>query len=157
MADGKIGVGATVGIVVGITAVLGLGLYFLLRKKTSNVAPAYVPPPTSNAELEALKTQLAILQQQNANAKQNSLSQQQKDANDAQIQGIAIALGGELATSLLKKWTSKWGSSQTSVYGNTGLATGVPDGYMLDSPTGTVGRYDYLNPWSQTALVKSSY
>jgi hypothetical protein len=153
MADGKIGVGGTIGIVVGVTAVLGLGLYFILRKKTSNVAPAYVPPPTSSAELEALKTQLAILQQQNANAKANSLSQQQKDANEAQIQGIAIALGGKLATSLLEKWTSKWGSNQTSVYGNTGLATGVPDGYMLDNPYGSVGQYDYLNPWSKTVLV----
>jgi hypothetical protein len=155
MADGKIGVGGTIGIVVGITAVLGLGLYFILRKKTSNVAPAYVPPPTTNAELEALKMQLAILKQQNDNAKANSLSQQQKDANDAQIQGIAIALGGKVATSLLDKWISGWGSNQTSVYGNTGLATGVPDGYMLDNPTGTVGRYDYLNPFSQTVLVKS--
>jgi hypothetical protein len=153
MADSKIGVGATVGIVVGITAVLGLGLYFILRKKPSNVAPAYVPPPTNNAELEALKTQLAILQQQNANAKANSLSQQQKDANDAQIKGIALALGGKLATSALDRWISGWGKNQTSVYGNTGLATGVPDGYLLDNPTGTVGRYDYLNPWSQTVLV----
>lgn len=152
MADGKIGVGATVGIVVGITAVLGLGLYFILRKKTSDVAPAYVPPPTSNTELEALKTQLAILQQQNANAKANSLSQQQKDANDAQIKGIAIALGGKVATSLLDKWISGWGSKQTSVYGDTSLATTAPDG-ILDSPTGTIGRYDYLNPWSQTVLV----
>ena len=155
MAEGKIGVGATVGIVVGITAVLGLGLYFILRKKSSNVAPAYVPPPTNNAELEALKTQLAILQQQNANAKANSLSQQQKDANDAQIQGIAIALGGKLATSALDSWISGWGKKQTSVYGNTGLSTGVPDGYMLDNPFGTVGQYDYLNPWSQTVLVKT--
>jgi hypothetical protein len=154
MADGKLGVGATVGIVVGITAVLGLGLYLILRKKSSNVAPAYVPPPTSNAELEALKTQLAILQQQNANAKANSLSQQQKDANDAQIKGIAIALGGKLVGAGLDRWISGWGKSQTSVYGNTDLATGIPDGYMLDNPYGTVGQYDYLNPWSQTALVK---
>ena len=149
MADGKIGVGGTIGIVVGITAVLGLGLYFILRKKTSNVTPAYVPPPTNSAELEALKTQLAILQQQNANAKGAV-----KDANDAQIQGIAIALGGKIATSLLDKWVSGWGRNQTSVYGNTGLATGVPDGYMLDNPYGSVGQYDYLNPWSKTVLVK---
>jgi len=152
MADGKIGVGATIGIVVGITAVLGLGLYFILRPK-SNVKPAYVPPPTSSAELEALKTQLAILQQQNANAKANSLSQQQKDANDAQIQGIAIALGGKLVGSALDKWISGWGKNQTSVYGNTDLATGVPSGYMLDNPYGSVGQYDYLNPWSKTVLV----
>ena len=154
MADGKIGVGATVGIVVGITAVLGLGLYFILRKKSSNVSPAYVPPPTNSAELDALKTQLAILQQQNANAKANSLSQQQKDANDAQIQGIAIALGSKLVGAGIDRWISGWGKKQTSVYGNTNLATGVPDGFMLDSPTGTVGQYDYLNPWSQTVLVK---
>jgi len=151
MADGKLGVGATVGIVVGITAVLGLGLYLILRKKSSNIAPAYVPPPTNNTELEILKAQLALLKQQQAN--NPSLSQQQKDANDAQIKGIAIALGGKLVTSALDRWISGWGKNQTSVYGNTGLATGVPDGYLLDNPTGTVGRYDYLNPWSQTVLV----
>jgi hypothetical protein len=149
MADGKIGVGATVGIVVGITAVLGLGLYLILRKKTSssNVAPVYVPPPTSNAELEALKTQLAILQQQNANAK-GAL----KDQTDAQIKGILIATGGKLVETGLSRLISGLGKNKTSVYGNTDLATGVPDGYMLDNPTGTVGRYDYLNPWSQTYL-----
>jgi hypothetical protein len=152
MADGKIGVGATVGIVVGITAVLGLGLYFILRKKPSNVAPAYVPPPTSNAELEALKTQLAILQQQNANAKANSLSQQQKDANDAQIKGIAIALGGKLATSALESWVSGWGNKQKSTYLDTSLATQAPSN-ILYNPSGTIGQYDYLNPWSQTTYI----
>lgn len=150
MADGKIGVGATVGIVVGITAVLGLGLYFILRKKSSNVAPAYVPPPTNNTELEILKAQLALLKQQQAN--NPSLSQQQKDANDAQIQGIGIALGGKLVGAGIDALLNKWTKPKNSVYGNTGLATGVPDGYMLDSPTGTVGQYDYLNPWSQTYL-----
>jgi len=116
MADGKIGVGATVGIVVGITAVLGLGLYLILRPKASNVTPSYVPPPTNNSELESLKTQLTILQQQNANAKANSLSQQQKDANDAQIQGIAIAIGGKLATSALDSWISGWNKSTNNRY-----------------------------------------
>ena len=107
MADGKIGVGATVGIVVGITAVLGLGLYFILRKKPSSVVqPVYVPPPTNYAELEALKTQLAILQQQNANAKGAF-----KDETDAQIKGIAIALGGKLATTALESWLSGWNKS----------------------------------------------
>lgn len=150
MADGKIGVGATVGIVVGITAVLGLGLYLILRKKSSNVPPVYVPPPTNNAELEALKAQLAILQQQNANAKGAY-----KDETDAQIKGILIATGGKIAGSLVDKWISGWGKNQTSVYGNTGLATGVPSGYMLDNPYGSVGQYDYLNPWSKTVLVKT--
>lgn len=151
MADGKIGVGATVGIVVGITAVLGLGLYFILRKKPSSaVPPVYVPPPTNNAELEALKTQLAILQQQNANAK-GAL----KDETDAQIKGILIATGGKLVETGLSRLISGLGKNKTSVYGNTNLATGVPDGYMLDNPTGTVGRYDYLNPWSQTYLRKA--
>ena len=135
MADGKIGVGATVGIVVGITAVLGLGLYFILRKKPSNVAPAYVPPPTSNAELEALKTQLAILQQQNANAKANSLSQQQKDANDAQIKGIAIALGGKLATSALESWISGWGKGtkvKSGSFDYTNADQGLIDDYVYN-------------------------
>jgi hypothetical protein len=135
MADGKIGVGATVGIVVGITAVLGLGLYFILRKKPSNVAPSYVPPPTSNAELEALKTQLAILQQQNANAKANSLSQQQKDANDAQIKGIAIALGGKLATSALDSWISGWGKGTNVKSGSfdyTNADQGLIDDYVYN-------------------------
>jgi len=135
MADRKIGIGATIGIVVGITAVLGLGLYFILRKKTSNVAPAYVPPPTSNAELEALKTQLAILQQQNANAKANSLSQQQKDANDAQIKGIAIALGGKLATSALESWISGWGKGtkvKSANYDYTNANQGLIDDYVYN-------------------------
>ena len=133
MADGKIGVGATVGIVVGITAVLGLGIYFILRKKSSNVAPAYIPPPTSSAELEALKTQLAILQQQNANTKANSLSQQQKDANDAQIKGIAIALGGKLATSALESWISGWNKGTTVKSGSfdyTNADQGLIDDYV---------------------------
>ena len=150
MADGKIGVGATVGIVVGITAVIGLGLYLILRQKTSSVPPVYVPPPTNNAELEALKAQLAILQQQNANAK-GAL----KDETDAQIKGILIATGGKIAGSLVDKWVSGWGKNQTSVYGNTNLETGVPDGYILDNPRGVVTRYDYLDPWSQTVLVKT--
>jgi len=147
MADGKIGVGATVGIVVGITAVLGLGLYLILRKKTSSVPPVYVPPPTNNAELEALKTQLAILQQQRDNAK-GAL----KDETDAQIKGILIATGGKLVETGLSKLISGLGKNKTSVYGNTDLATGVPDGFLVDNPRGVVGRYDYLDPWSQTYL-----
>jgi hypothetical protein len=114
MADGKIGVGATIGIVVGITAVLGLGLYFILRPKTSNVQPAYVPPPSNNAELVSLKAQLAELQKQQANS--NSLSQQQKDANDAQIKGILIATGGKLLTSGIESWISGWNKSTNNKY-----------------------------------------
>jgi hypothetical protein len=106
MADGKIGVGATIGIVVGITAVLGLGLYFILKPKTSNVQPAYVPPPANNAELVSLKAQLAELQKQQANSK--SLSQEQKDANDAQIKGLLIATGGKLLTAGIDSWISGW-------------------------------------------------
>jgi hypothetical protein len=147
MADGKIGVGATVGIVVGITAVLGLGLYFILRKKPSNVAPVYVPPPTNNAELEALKTQLAILQQQRENAK-GAL----KDETDAQIKGILIATGGKIATSFLDKWISGLGNKQKSTYLDTSLATQAPSG-VLYNPSGTIGQYDYLNPWSQTRYI----
>jgi hypothetical protein len=147
MADGKIGVGATVGIVVGITAVLGLGLYFILRKKTSTssaVPPVYVPPPTNNAELEALKTQLAILQQQRENAK-GAL----KDETDAQIKGILIATGGKIATSFLDKWISGLGNKEKSIYLDSSLATTAPSG-ILYNPSGTIGKYDYLNPWSQT-------
>jgi len=147
MADGKISVGATVGIVVGITAVLGLGLYFILRKKPSNVAPVYVPPPTNNAELEALKTQLAILQQQRENAK-GAL----KDETDAQIKGILIATGGKIATSFLDKWISGLGNKQKSSYLDTSLATQAPSG-VLYNPSGTIGQYDYLNPWSQTRYI----
>lgn len=148
MADGKIGVGATVGIVVGITAVLGLGLYFILRKKTTSaVPPVYVPPPTNNAELEALKTQLAILQQQRENAK-GAL----KDETDAQIKGILIATGGKIATSFLDKWISGIGNKQKSTYLDTSLATQAPSD-ILYNPSGTIGRYDYLNPWSQTRYI----
>jgi hypothetical protein len=149
MADGKIGVGATVGIVVGITAAVGLGLYLILRKKpSSSVVPAvYVPPPTNNAELEALKTQLAILQQQNANAK-GAL----KDETDAQIRGILIATGGKIATSFLDKWISGLGNKQKSTYLDTSLATEAPSD-ILYNPSGTISQYDYLNPWSQTRYV----
>jgi len=154
MADGKIGVGATVGIVVGITAVLGLGLYLILRPKSTQAV--YTPPPTNDKEVELLKAQLAVLKQQQAN--NPSLSQQQRDANDAQIQSIGIALGGKLVgagiDALINKWTAP---KQTNTYLNTSLATGVPDGYILDNPTGVVSRYDYLNPWSQTTLVKDPY
>lgn len=154
MADGKIGVGATVGIVVGITAVLGLGLYLILRPKSTQAV--YTHPPTTDKEVELLKAQLAVLKQQQSN--NPSLSQQQRDANDAQIQSIGIALGGKLVgagiDALINKWTAP---KQTNTYLNTSLATGVPSGYILDNPTGTVGRYDYLNPWSQTTLVKSPY
>jgi hypothetical protein len=132
MADGKIGVGATVGIVVGITAVLGLGLYLILRKKTSssNVAPVYVPPPTSNAELEALKTQLAILQQQNANAKGAV-----KDQNDAQIKGIAIALGGKLVSAGLDSWISGWNKGtkvKSGSFDYTNADQGLIDDYVYN-------------------------
>jgi hypothetical protein len=154
MSDSKIGVGGTIGIVVGITAILGLGLYLILKPK-SNVQAAYVPPPTTDKEVEYLKAQLALLKQQQAN--NPSLSQQQRDANDAQIQGIGIALGGKLLGAGIDALINKWTTPKNSVYGNTSLASGVPDGYMLDNPTGTVGRYDYLNPWSQTTLVKSTY
>jgi len=148
MADGKIGVGATVGIVVGITAVLGLGLYFILRKKPSSVVPpVYVPPPTNNAELEALKTQLAILQQQRENAK-GAL----KDETDAQIKGILIATGGKIATSFLDNWISGLGKKQKSTYLDTSLATQAPSN-ILYNPSGSIGQYDYLNPWSQTRYI----
>ena len=94
MADGKIGVGATVGIVLGVTAVLGLGLYFILRPKssTSSVTSNYVPPPTNTAEADSYRYQLEILKQQNENAKGLAKAQ-----NDAQINGLLIALGGKVA------------------------------------------------------------
>jgi hypothetical protein len=106
MADSKIGVGGTIGIVVGITAVLGLGLYLILKPKASNVQPNYVPPPTSDAELRALKAQLAALQQQQA---KGNIPPEKRDDTDAQIKGIAIALGGKLASSALDSWISGWG------------------------------------------------
>ena len=132
MADGKIGVGATVGIVVGITAVLGLGIYFIVIKKpstSSSVAPVYVPPPTNYAELEALKTQLAILQQQNANAK-GAL----KDQTNAQIQGLLIATGGKIATSFLDNWISGLGKSKNKTSDNllTSPSTPYKNPYILD-------------------------
>lgn len=132
MADGKIGVGATIGIVVGITAVLGLGLYFILRPKKSDVAPAYVPPPANNAELESLRSQLAaLIKQQQANSK--SLSQEQKDANDAQIKGILIATGGKLLTAGIDSWISGWKKGTTvksSNYDYTNADQGLIDDYV---------------------------
>lgn len=149
MADSKIGVGGTIGIVVGITAILGLGLYLILRPKSSSAAT--IPPPTNNAEVELLKAQLAALKAQQSNM---NLSQQQRDANQAQMESIGIALGGKVLSAGVDKLIDLWNKPKTgtSVYGNTSLASGVPDGFVLDNPTGTVGRYDYLNPWSQTTF-----
>lgn len=111
MAGSKIGVGGTIGIVVGITAVLGLGLYFILKPKTSNVQPAYVPPPTNSAEMAALKAQLATLQQQLA---KGNVPPEKKDDTDAQIKGLLIATGGKLLTAGLDSWISGWGKGSNT-------------------------------------------
>ena len=64
MAD-KNSVGRTVGIVLGVTAAVGLGLYLILRPKTASAAsstPIY--SPTGSAEqVKLLEAQIAELQE----------------------------------------------------------------------------------------------
>lgn len=148
MAD-KNSVGRTVGIVLGVTAAVGLGLYLILRPKTASAAsstPIY--SPTGSAEqVKLLEAQIAALQ-----AKQKSeaelLTAQQKAANQAQLNSLLIQLGGQFVSKGLDYWSSGWGKDDTqSTYLDTSLGETAPSG-VIESSTGSVGRYDYLNPWS---------
>lgn len=141
MADSKIGVGGTIGIVVGVTALLGLGLYLILRPKTSSAAT--VPTPTSTAEVDLLKAQLAALKAQQSNM---NLSQQQRDANQAQIESIGIQIGGKVLSAGVDKLIDLWNKPKTqSTYLDTSLATTAPS-YVTDSKWVDT-QYGYLTPW----------
>ena len=145
MANGKIGVGATIGIVVAVTAALGLGLYFILKPKK---VVADTTPNTGSSinasQVAALQAQLAKMQAE-ATANQNNISAQQKAANQAQLNSILLALGGKLAGAGVDKLISSWGGSSKNTYLDTSLADTAPD-YVTDS-TWVDSKYGYLVPW----------
>ena len=145
MANGKIGVGATIGIVVAVTAALGLGLYFILKPKK---VVADTTPNTGSSinasQVAALQAQLAKMQSE-ATANQNNISAQQKAANQAQLNSILLALGGKLAGAGVDKLISSWGGSSKNTYLDTSLADTAPD-YVTDS-TWVDSKYGYLVPW----------
>ena len=145
MANGKIGVGATIGIVVAITAAVGLGLYFILKpKKTTAATPSTGGSSISAAQVAALQAQLEKMQA-DAVANQNNISAQQKAANQAQLNSILLALGGKLAGAGVDKLINSWGGSSKNTYLDTSLADTAPD-YVTDS-TWVDSKYGYLTPW----------
>lgn len=113
MAD-KSNVGKTVGIVLGITAAVGLGLYLILKPKTASASntPVIYSPSGSSSQVAELEKQIALL-----NAKQKSeaafLSQQQKDAQKAQLNSLILQLGSQFASKGLDYWSSTWGSNNS--------------------------------------------
>ena len=141
MANGKIGVGATIGIVVAVTAALGLGLYFILKPKK---VVADTGSSINASQVAALQAQLAKMQSE-ATANQNNISAQQKAANQAQLNSILLALGGKLAGAGVDKLISSWGGSSKNTYLDTSLADTAPD-YVTDS-TWVDSKYGYLVPW----------
>lgn len=146
MANGKIGVGATIGIVVAITAAVGVGLYFILKSKktTSVITPSANDSTISSSQVAALQAQLAKMQA-DAIASQNNISQQQKDANQAQLNSILLALGGKLASAGVDKLINSWGGSSKNSYLDTSLADTAPN-YVTDSVLND-SKYGYLSPW----------
>jgi hypothetical protein len=107
MADSN--VGRTIGIVVAVTAAVGLGLYLILKPKTATAATSTTNTAAniSSAQIAALQAQLDKMQQE-AIANQNSISAQQKAANQAQLNSILLALGGKLANTAVDKMISSW-------------------------------------------------
>ena len=108
-------VGKTVGIVLGITAAVGLGLYLILRPKTASAASNTMPiysPTGSASQVALLEAQIAALK-----AKQQSetdlLSAQQKAANQQQLNSLILQLGGQFVSKGLDYWSSNWGSSNS--------------------------------------------
>lgn len=145
MANGKIGVGATIGIVVGVTAAIGLGLYLILKPK--KVTAATTPSGGSSisaAQVAALQAQLEKMQA-DAIASQNNISAQQKAANQAQLNSILLALGGKIASAGVDKLINSWGGSSKNSYLDTSLADTAPD-YVTDSVLND-SKYGYLSPW----------
>lgn len=108
MADNS-NVGKTVGIVLGITAAVGLGLYLILKPKSASASTPVIYSPTgSSSQVAELEKQIALL-----NAKQKSeaafLSQQAKDAQKAQLNALILQLGSQFASKGLDYWSSTWG------------------------------------------------
>lgn len=112
MADNS-NVGRTVGIVIGITAAVGLGLYLILRPKKAAAANNTIPtysPTGSASQVALLEAQIAALQQ-----KQKSdaefLTAQQKAANKQQLNNLIFQLSTQFASKGLDYWSSTWGNS----------------------------------------------
>jgi len=149
MADNS-NVGKTVGIVLGITVAVGLGLYLILRpKKTSaaNTIPTY-SPTGSASQVALLEAQIAALQQKQKN-ESAFLTEQAKAANRAQLNSLILQLGAQFATKGLDYWSSTWGnkdsSNTQSNYLDTNYSTTAPD-YVTDS-TFSDSRYGNLFNW----------
>lgn len=110
----KNSVGRTIGIVIGVTAAVGLGLYLVLRPKTASASsstPIYSPSGSAE-QVRLLEAQIAALQ-----AKQKSeadlLTAQQKAANQAQLNSLLFQLGGQFVSKGLDYWSSNWGSNDS--------------------------------------------
>ena len=107
-------VGKTVGIVLGVTAAVGLGLYLILKPKTASAAsstPIY-SPTGSASQVKLLEAQLAALQEKQR-LESASLSAQQKAANQAQLNSLLLQLGGQFVSKGLNYWSSNWGSNDS--------------------------------------------
>jgi hypothetical protein len=135
MADNS-NVGKTVGIVLGITAAVGLGLYLILKPKSASASTPVIYSPTgSSSQVAELEKQIALL-----NAKQKSeaafLSERQKAEQKAQLNALILQLGSQFASKGLDYWSSTWGNSSDydtqSTYLDTDYATTAPD-YVTDS------------------------
>jgi hypothetical protein len=145
MANGKIGVGATIGIVVAVTAAVGLGLYFILKpKKIIAATPSTGGSSINAAQVAALQAQLEKMQA-DAIASQNNISNQQKELNKQQLNSILLALGGKIASAGVDKLINSFGSGSKNSYLDTSLADTAPD-YVTDS-IWTDSKYGYLSPW----------
>jgi hypothetical protein len=149
MANGKIGVGATIGIVVGVTAAIGLGLYLILKPKKAiaETTPNTGGSSITSSQVAALQAQLAKMQA-DAIASQNNISQQQKDLNKQQLNSILFALGGKIAGAGVDKLINSFSrpNYDTSYvpYDKSGM-------YDVSTPT-------YLDPtlpaWAQDYINK---
>jgi len=109
MADNS-NVGKTVGIVLGITAVVGLGLYLILKPKSASASTPVIYSPTgSSSQVAELEKQIALL-----NAKQKSeaafLTERQKAEQKAQLNALILQLGTQFASKGLDYWSSTWGN-----------------------------------------------
>jgi hypothetical protein len=143
-------VGKTVGIVLGITAAVGLGLYLILRPKTASAnTPVVYSPTGSSSQVAELEKQIALL-----NAKQKSeaafLSERQKAEQKAQLNALILQLGSQFASKGLDYWSSTWGNRNNSYnsqstyldtdYGTTAPDT-VTDSVFSDSKYGNLFKY----------------
>ena len=145
MADNS-SVGKTIGIVIGVTAMVGLGLYLILKPKTASAStPPPYSPTGSASQVALLEAQInALKAKQEADAA--SLSAQQKAANQAQLNSLLFQLGGQFVSKGLDSWMSSWGNSNTQdTYLDTSLADTAPS-YVTDS-SWVDTKYGYLSPW----------